>query len=115
MARNFKELRKEMSLQAGARSKVAARKMIQALPLARLRDARNRTRVNLARRLDIDQSAVSMIERGTDMYLSTLSDVIRAMGGELELTAKFRSGEIHIVTLAGSETRGELALIHGKR
>ncbi len=115
MARNFEELRKKMSRQAGARSKVAARKMIQALPLAKLRDARNRTQVNLARRLNIDQSAVSMIEHGNNLYLSTLSDAVRAMGGELELTAKFPSGEIHIVTLTGSETQGEPALIHAKR
>jgi DNA-binding XRE family transcriptional regulator len=106
MARNFSGLRKKMPPQARARSEAAARKMIQALPLAELRDAQNITQVELARRLNIDQSAVSKIEHRTDMYLSTLSDVIRAMGGQLELTAKFPSGEVHILALTGSEKVG---------
>ena len=89
--------------------------MIQALPLAELRDAQNITQVELAKRLNIDQSAVSKIEHRTDMYLSTLSDVIRAMGGELELTAKFPSGEVHILALTGSETKAEPAMAHDKR
>jgi transcriptional regulator with XRE-family HTH domain len=75
--------------------------MIEAIPLAQLRDAQNITQVELARRLKIDQSAVSKIEHRTDMYLSTLGDVIRAMGGELELTARFPNGDVHIVALSG--------------
>lgn len=101
MAKNYKELQKRMSPAARARSEAAARKMLQELPLAQLRDAQNMTQVELARRLKIDQSAVSKIEHRADMYLSTLSDVIRAMGGELELTARFPNGDVHIITLAG--------------
>ncbi len=104
-----------MSPQARARSEAAARTMIQAPPLAELRDAQNITQIELAKRLNIDQSAVSKIERRTDMYLSTLSDMIRAMGGQLELTAKFPSGEVHILALTGSETKGEPAMAHTKR
>jgi hypothetical protein len=115
MARNFDELRKKMSSNAQARSEVSARKMIQALPLAELRDAQNITQVELAKRLNIDQSAVSKIEHRTDMYLSTLSDVIRAMGGQLELTARFPSGDVHILALMGSETKGTPPLAHAKR
>jgi hypothetical protein len=115
MARNFNELRKKMSPQARARSEAAARKMIQALPLAVLRDAQNITQVELAKRLNIDQSAVSKIEHRTDMYLSTLSDVIRAMGGHLELTAKFPTGEVHILTLTREDAKAEPGMTHAKR
>jgi len=115
MARNFNELRNKMSPQARARAEAAARKAIQALPLAELRDAQNITQVQLAKRLKIDQSAVSKIEHRTDMYLSTLSDVIRAMGGELELTVRFPSGEVHILTLTGNEAKSEPAMTHSKR
>ncbi len=114
MAKNFSELRKKMSPQARARSEAAARKMIQELPLAQLRDAQGMTQVELARRLKIDQSAVSKIEHRTDMYLSTLHGVIRAMGGELELTARFPNGEVHIVTLSGTEAKPEPALAQTK-
>ncbi|MGA8366984.1 MAG: helix-turn-helix domain-containing protein [Candidatus Acidiferrales bacterium] len=115
MARNFNELRKRMSPQARGRSEAAAKKMIQGLPLAQLRDAQNITQTELAKRLDIDQSAVSKIEHRTDMYLSTLSDVIRAMGGELELTARFPGGEVHILALTGGETKDEPDVTHAKR
>lgn len=115
MARNFNELRNKMSPQARTRAEALARKEIQAVPLAQLRDAQNITQVELAKRLNIDQSAVSKIEHRTDMYLSTLSDVIRAMGGQLELTVRFPGGDIHILTLTGSESKPEPALTHGKR
>lgn len=115
MAKNFNELRKRMSPDAQARSAAATTKMIQALPLSELRDAQDITQAELGRRLNIDQSAVSKIEHRTDMYLSTLSDVIRAMGGQLELTARFPSGDVHILALTGSEIKGEPALAHAKR
>lgn len=115
MAKNFRELRAKMPRKAQARSAEAAGKIIQALPLAELRDAQHITQEQLAKRLNIDQSAVSKIEHRTDMYLSTLSDVIRAMGGELELTARFPNGEVHILSLAGNETKTESALEHAKR
>ena len=111
MAKNFRELRAGMSRQARDRSEAASREMLRAIPLAELRDAQGITQTELARRLGIGQDAVSKIEHRTDMYLSTLSDVIRGMGGQLELTAKFPGGEVHIVTLTGSETR-EPALAH---
>jgi len=100
----------KMSPQARARSETTARKILQALPLAELRDAQNITQVELAKRFDIDQSVVSRIEHQTDVYLSTLSDVIRARGGELELIAKLPHGDIHIRALTGSETKGEPAI-----
>jgi len=115
MARNFNELRNKMSSQARTRSEAVARKAIQALPLAELRDAQNITQVELAKRLNVDQSAVSKIEHRTDMYLSTLSDVIRAMGGQLELTARFPSGEVHILALAGIKTKEKPAMTTAKR
>lgn len=99
MAKNFNELRNKMSPRSRARAEVATRKMIQQFPLAQLRDAQNITQEELARRLDIDQSAVSKMERRADMYLSTLSDVIRAMGGQLELTARFPGGDVHVIAL----------------
>ncbi|MGH9688705.1 MAG: helix-turn-helix domain-containing protein [Candidatus Acidiferrales bacterium] len=85
------------------------------LPLAELRGAQHITQEQLAKRLHIDQSAVSKIEHRTDMYLSTLTDVIRGMGGHLELTARFPNGEVHILALACPETVNEPALTRSKR
>ncbi len=57
--------------------------------LRELRTARDRSQVQIAERLGINQSAVSKLERRADMYVSTLRDLIRAMGGELEIVARF--------------------------
>jgi hypothetical protein len=40
--------------------------------------------------------AVSKMERRTDMYVSTLQDLIKAMGGELKITANFPEGSVEI-------------------
>jgi len=44
----------------------------------------------------VNQAAVSKMERRVDMYVSTLQDFVRAMGGELKITAKFPDGEVEI-------------------
>jgi hypothetical protein len=36
------------------------------------------------------------MERRADMYVSTLHDFIRAMGGQLEIRAVFPDGEVRI-------------------
>ena len=43
----------------------------------------------LAKLLDVQQPAISKLERRNDMRVSTLRDVIEALGGELKLVAKF--------------------------
>lgn len=57
--------------------------------LRELRIAQERSQREIASRLGVQQAAVSKLERRTDMYVSTLRDLIRAMGGELEIVARF--------------------------
>ena len=101
MARNFKELQEKMSPESRARSEERAQIMLRELALSELREAQHLTQAQLAKRLRIGQDAVSKIEHRTDMYLSTLSDFIRAAGGSLELTARFPSGDVHLICLQG--------------
>lgn len=54
-----------------------------------LRKAMNRTQVELARTLNVGQDTVSRYEQRSDMLLSTLKDYVEAMGGELDLVARF--------------------------
>ena len=56
--------------------------------------------VNLAQVLGVNQSAVSKLEKRTDMYLSTLRSYIEAMGGELEIQAVFPDGSVRIEVLS---------------
>jgi DNA-binding XRE family transcriptional regulator len=74
--------------------------------LYQLREARNLTQVNLAKVLEINQGAVSRVEKRRDMYVSTLRSYIEAMGGQLQIKAIFPEGEVEIdqfETLAESE------------
>jgi len=59
------------------------------LTLRELRDARRRSQAEIAKKLGIKQAAVSKLERRADMYLSTLRKLIEAMGGSLEIVARF--------------------------
>jgi predicted transcriptional regulator len=70
------------------------------MPLNELREALEVTQVHLARILRVNQAAVSKMERRTDMYVSTLHDFIKAMGGELKITAKFPDGTVEISQFA---------------
>ena len=99
MAKKFNELRKKMS--PAARELAAKRKLelLEELPLQELRKARSLSQEDLAAVLKIKQSTVSKMERETDMYLSTLRRFIRAMGGTLDLVAKFPEGEVKISQL----------------
>lgn len=114
MAKNFNTLFQKMDPERQARALARAREEFESLALAELREAQQLTQVEMARRLKVDQGAVSKIEHRADMYLSTLSNFIRAMGGTLQLTASFPSGEVHLVALAGSKRRPATSARHPK-
>ena len=96
MAKNFKELQAKMSPERRARNAAAAKKMVEEMPLDELREARELTQEQLARVLRVNQAAVSKMERRSDMYLSTLQGIIKAMGGQLEIRAVFPDGVVRI-------------------
>src|SRR5437868_587070 len=96
MAKPFRTLRGKMSPEARARAAAKAEQLIRDMPLDELREARSLTQEQLAKALGVAQAAVSKMERRTDMYVSTLQTVIKAMGGDLEIRAKFPEGTVRI-------------------
>jgi len=96
VARNFKELQAKMSPESIARSKEKARLLRKDMALNELRAAREITQEHLATLLHVNQAAVSKMERRTDTYVSTLAHFIHAMGGELEIYARFPEGAVRI-------------------
>lgn len=66
------------------------------MDLAELRQTRGVTQEEVARLLDVAHSNVSRLENRGDMLVSTLMQVVEALGGELELIAKFPDGAIRI-------------------
>lgn len=96
MAKSFHKLRDKMSPEARAQAGAKAQAMMQDMLLAELRQARKLSQEQLAAALHIKQAAVSKLERRTDMYISTLRSFVKAMGGDLEITARFPEGSVRI-------------------
>jgi len=91
-----KVLRDKMSPKARAAADKKTQVILTELRLQGLRNMRELSQVQLAAKLKINQSSVSKLEKQTDMYISTLRHVIKAMGGDLEITAIFPDGEVRI-------------------
>lgn len=96
MTKSFRELEARMTPAARRRSEAKAVSMVAEMALNELRTARKLTQQRLAKRLGIKQATVSKLERRADMYVSTLRNFVSAMGGELEITARFPEGEVRI-------------------
>jgi DNA-binding transcriptional regulator YiaG len=102
IARNYNELRAKMSPEARARSEAKTREMIAEMPLHELRQAKHLTQMHLAELLGVKQASISKMESRTDMYVGTLARVIEAMGGELEIRARFPDGVVRITRFSDS-------------
>lgn len=95
--RPISELTKKWS--AERRAEVAAQGRLldaEAATLEELRVALGVSQEELARLLDVQQPAISKLERRDDMRVSTLREVIEALGGELKLSAKFRDRTVEL-------------------
>lgn len=67
----------------------AADLIVEEMSLRDLRLARQVTQEKMAELLQIRQGSVSRLEKRSDLHLSTLRNVVQAMGGELRLVVEF--------------------------
>jgi transcriptional regulator with XRE-family HTH domain len=94
---DFDELVGELTPEQRARVealKEQARAETVAYTLKELRQRRNLTQTELARRLDRAQASVSAMETAADNLVSTLRMAVEGMGGYLEVTAVFDNERI---------------------
>jgi len=96
MAKKFSELEAKMSPESRKWVKEEVAKALAEMPLNELRNARGLSQTMLAETLHIQQPAIAKLEKRTDMYISTLRSHIRAMGGELDVIARFPDGDVKI-------------------
>lgn len=96
MATRFKEILRQMDADRRGRIQARTDELLAELPLQELRQARALSQQELAEVLGLNQATVSKLERRTDMYLSSLRRFVEAMGGELEITARFPEGKVRI-------------------
>lgn len=93
---SFAKLRERLSPEAKAKAEAEAEKLREEMELAEIRRALKLSQEELAQTLQVGQAAVAKLEKRTDMYVSTLRRFIEAMGGELEIVARFPDHEVHI-------------------
>lgn len=96
MRKSFHHLKSKMSSTAQAAVQKKTQQMLAEMPLQELRQAKQLSQERMAEILVTKQANVSRIERRTDMYISTLRSYIEAMGGKLEIIAKFPEGIVLI-------------------
>ena len=111
MAKKFADFRAKMSPEAQARVEAKAQELLAEMPLNELRQARGLSQKMLAELLHVQQPSIAKMEKRTDMYISTLRSHIEAMGGQLEVIARFPDGSVKISNFAEIEAAAQQARV----
>ena len=93
MVKPLSELCKKMSPEVQATARAKAVGIVAEISLAETRKLRDRSQAMVARALGIAQPNVSQIENRPDTIISTLASYVEALGGKLEIHAKFPDGQ----------------------
>ena len=93
--KSYRDLHSKVAARPGAAERLAALRdeTLAEIGLYELRRALERSQTDLAAALGISQSAVSQLERGEDVKLSTLRSYVQGLGAHLQIVAVFDNGE----------------------
>ena len=90
MATTLESIMNQLPVERREQIEARAEELIaEELSLRDLRKARDLTQKRMAEMLNIGQDSVSRLEQRSDLLLSTLRSYVSAMGGSLELVARF--------------------------
>lgn len=97
MAKSFDDLVKRTTskrtrLKAARRTK----ELLGELLLSEIRQVAGKSQQQVADTLGMKQPSLSKLEKQRDMQISTLRKIVKALGGELEVLARFPNGTIKI-------------------
>lgn len=96
MAKSFNTLREKMSPERRAKNEARTQQAIAEIALQELRQSLNLTQEQVGEMLEMNQAAVSRMERQSDMYISTLQKLVAALGGKLKIVASFPDKDVVI-------------------
>jgi transcriptional regulator with XRE-family HTH domain len=106
---NLDRIRKGLSPER--RRKITTRAneiMAEEMTLREVRKAVDRTQIQVAKVLGINQDGVSRLEQRADLLLSTLRSYLKAIGGELKLVVKLPNQRTVILSgISGIGARGK--------
>jgi transcriptional regulator with XRE-family HTH domain len=97
MAKSFDELVKRTTTKkTQARAARRTQELLAELLLREVRQLAGKSQQQVAKALGIKQPSLSKLEKQSDMQISTLRKIVKALGGELEVLAKFPKGTVKI-------------------
>ena len=99
--RPFTELTKSFSAERKARVAGKAAALREQMTLEELRKARNLSQEEVAAALAVGQPAVAKLEKRGDIHVSNLRRYVEALGGTLEITARFPNESVVIGSIGG--------------
>ena len=107
-AKSYDRLHAKVIARPGAPERLAAlrEETLAEIGLFELRRSRNQSQIDLASILEISQSAISQIERGDDLKISTLRTYVEGLGARLQLIATFDTG-VEVPVHLGRTVRSE--------
>lgn len=97
MAKSFDDLVKRTTAKkTQAKAARRAQELLGELLLSEVRHLVGKSQQEVADTLGIKQPSLSKLEKRGDMQVSTLRKIIKALGGELEVLARFPKGTVRI-------------------
>jgi transcriptional regulator with XRE-family HTH domain len=97
MVKSFDELvARTTTKKTQARAARRARELLADMLLREVRQLAGKSQHQVAEALGIKQPSLSKLEKQSDMQISTLRKIVQALGGELEVLAKFPKGTVKI-------------------
>jgi transcriptional regulator with XRE-family HTH domain len=97
MAKSFDALaRRTMTKSMRARADQRTRELLGEYLLSEIREGRGKSQMEIAAALGIKQPSLSKLEKQTDMQISTLEKIVKVLGGELEIIARFPKRAVRI-------------------
>ena len=101
MAKSFDELvKRTTSKKTRRRAARRTRELLAELLLSEIRRLTGKSQRELAETLGIKQPSLSKLEKQSDMQIVTLRRIVGALGGELDIIARFPAADVRIKPFA---------------
>jgi plasmid maintenance system antidote protein VapI len=93
----WSEIFEELPLAVKAKAQKRYERLRREMLLRELRQAMKLSQQHVARASGIPQPNLSRLERQRDMQIATLAKVVKALGGKLEMLARFPGADVRIL------------------
>jgi predicted transcriptional regulator len=88
--------RHKLTPEQEAEDRVWVERELLAMSLREMREMVGKNQVDVAAAVETTQSELSRLERRDDFFLSTLKKYVKALGGELEIIARFGDKSVRL-------------------